>query len=247
MITDREEIRRRAVDVGAMFIRRLEGFIAWGSEVGNSPFFDESLFPWSRPFEKNWQLIRKELDDVMQNPEELPPFQEISKDQRRLSDDDRWKTYFFYAFGFKAERNCNRCPETTRLLETIPGMTTAFFSILEPGKHLPDHRGAFKGILRFHLGVLIPEPASACGIRVGPETRHWQEGKSLFFDDTYRHEAWNDTDSSRAVLFVDFKRPLKFPASTVNNAVIEAIKHSPFVKDGISNYEAWEAKLDHID
>jgi len=123
-------------------------------------------------------------------------------------------------------------------------MTTAFFSVLEPGKHLPDHRGTYKGVIRYHLGLLVPEPASQCRIRVGTEFRSWHEGESLIFDDTYRHEVWNDSDSTRVVLFVDFVRPLRFPASVVNQAVISAIKHSPFVKDGIANYESWERSLD---
>jgi beta-hydroxylase len=197
--------------------------------------------------EANWRALRAELDDVLRDEAAIPPFQAISRDQRRLTDDDRWKTYFFYAFGFKAERNCQRCPETTRLIETIPGMTTAFFSILAPGKHLPDHRGAFKGLIRYHLGLLIPDPQDACGIRVGDQVCHWREGESLIFDDTYHHEAWNDTDHLRAVLFVDCMRPLRFPANVVDRLTIAAIKHSPFVKDGIANYQAWEAKLDHVE
>ena len=237
-------IRDRAVDVGAMAIRRLEGLIAWGSLVGNPAVFESEAFPWAKGLEDHWREMRAELDKVLENQDAVPPFQQISSDQKRLTDDDCWKTYFFYAFGFKAERNCALCPETTRLIEQIPEMTTAFFSILAPGKRLPDHRGAFKGLIRYHLGLLIPEPNEASGIRVGTEVCHWSEGKSLIFDDTYRHEAWNDTDATRVVLFVDFKRPLRFPANVANWLTIEAIKHSPFVKDAITNYKVWEEKLD---
>ena len=88
-------------------------------------------------------------------------------------------------------------------------MKTAFFSILAPGKHLPPHRGPYKGVMRYHLGLLIPEPAEQCGIRVDTETRHWAEGESMIFDDTFEHEAWNDTDAHprRAV------RRLRAPAA----------------------------------
>ena len=236
--------RDKAIDFGASVIRRLEGIIAWGSLVGNPAVFRPEVFPWARELEDGWTLIRAELEEVLKDSDSLPPFQEISRDQRRLTDDDRWKTYFFYAFGFKAERNCSRCPDTTRLIEQVPGMTTAFFSILAPGKHLPPHRGAFNGVIRYHLGLLVPEPKESCRIRVGDEVRHWEEGQSLIFDDTYRHEVWNDSDGTRVVLFLDFIRPLRFPASTVNWLTIQAIKHSPFVKDGVANYQAWEAKLD---
>jgi ornithine lipid ester-linked acyl 2-hydroxylase len=245
MIVSREVIRDRAIDTGAMFIRRLEGVIAWGSVVGNPPVFDTSLFPWAGGLEVAWESIRAELDAVLEQPESIPPFQELSRDQRRLTDDEGWRTYFFYAFGFKAERNCDRCPETARLLETIPGMTSAFFSIFSPGKRLPDHRGAFKGLIRYHLGLLVPCP-DACGIRVDNQICHWQQGQSLIFDDTYRHEAWNESDQPRVVLFVDFKRPLRFPANLLNWFVLQLIKHSPFVKDSIANYNAWEERLDHV-
>ena len=53
-------------------------------------------------------------------------------------------------------------------------------------KHLPPHRGPYKGVMRYHLGLLIPEPAEQCGIRVDTQTRHWAEGASLIFDNMSR-------------------------------------------------------------
>ena len=100
-----------------------------------------------------------------------------------------------------------------KLLKRIPGMKTAFFSILGPHKHVPAHRGPFKGVLRLLLAPRIPEPAEKCGIRVGTHTRTWDEGKALVFDDTVRHEVWNHTDGVRVVLFVDVVRPMRFPAN----------------------------------
>ena len=47
----------------------------------------------------------------------------------------------------------------------------------------------------------------SCGFRVGGETRAWQAGKALIFDDMTTHEAWNDSSSSRVVLIVDLWRP----------------------------------------
>jgi aspartyl/asparaginyl beta-hydroxylase len=39
-------------------------------------------------------------------------------------------------------------------------------------------------------------------------------------DDSNEREVWNDTDSYRVVLFVDFVRPTVFPLSMVNRAII---------------------------
>src|SRR5687768_10908719 len=61
-------------------------------------------------------------------------------------------------------KNCKKCPETLRLIEKIPGMKTAFFSILAPQKHLPAHRGPFNGVLRYHLGLIIPQEREQCRI-----------------------------------------------------------------------------------
>ena len=52
-----------------------------------------------------------------------------------------------------------------------------------------------------HLGLQIPEH---CGLRVGRQTRRWTEGQFLFFDTSYQHEAWNDSDVPRIVLLFDF-------------------------------------------
>jgi len=67
---------------------------------------------------------------------------------------------------------------------------------------------------------MIPGPEGSCRIRVGKDVRCWQEGKSMIFDDSNEHEVWNDNDSYRVVLFVDFVRPTIFPLSVVNRAII---------------------------
>ena len=105
----------------------------------------------------------------------------------------------------------------------------AMFSILAPRSHIPSHRGPYKELLRYHLGLIIPSPRSGCRLRVADEVRSWQEGKSLIFDDSYSHEAWNDSDCHRVVLFVDFVRPLPFPLSTLNRLAIWQISKLPFV------------------
>ena len=90
----------------------------------------------------------------------------------------------------------------------------------------------------------MPEPESACGIKVGGEVAHWQEGKSLVFDDTYQHEAWNDTDGYRTILFVDVVRPLPWPIAALNWLVIKAIAWSPYVGESKSNELDWERRFE---
>jgi len=238
-------MRDTTVDILKKGLKQIDKLYASSSLVGDPAFFEPADFPWIKTLEDNWQVIRHELDKVMKYREHLPNFQDISREQQGLTQDNRWKTYFFYAYGIKAG-DVERCPETDRLLHEIPGMKTAFFSIFGPHKHLPPHRGPYKGVIRYHLGLKIPEPREQCGIRVKDEVRHWEEGKSLVFDDTFEHEAWNHTDEDRVVLFVDFIRPMRFPASSLNSALIQVIGLSPFVLGARGNYLAWEKRFEGI-
>jgi ornithine lipid ester-linked acyl 2-hydroxylase len=199
---------------------------------GNRTFFDVERFTWVREIEAEWKLVRAELDSLLLQREKIPNFQDLSPEQQVLTEGDQWKAFVLYGFGHEVEQNCARCPETARLVGKIPGMQTAMFSILAPKKHIPGHRGVYKGLLRYHLGLIVPEPQK-CRILVGKEIRHWQEGKSLVFDDSYWHEAWNDSDQYRVVLFVDFVRPLPFPLSVLNRMIIRRFSTLQWINEGV--------------
>src|SRR5205823_8945965 len=128
--TVRERIGNIFLELGARLLQLLERVIVRSSLVPTTPFLPVDRFPWAAELEASWKTIRTELEDVMTYRDDLPNFQDISTDQATITDDDRWKTFFFYGFGFRSDANCERCPETTRLIERVPGMTTAFFSIL---------------------------------------------------------------------------------------------------------------------
>jgi ornithine lipid ester-linked acyl 2-hydroxylase len=230
------------IAVGERVLTPIERCIGRRSLVGDATFFELERFSWVKHIEDNWQVIRDELRHVLADREALPNFQDISKDQIEITDDDRWKTYFLYGYGFEAKLGVQTCPRTAALMHEIPGMTTAMFSILSPRKHILDHRGPYKGVLRYHLGLIVPEDAESCRIRVGEDFRHWQEGQSMVFDDTFNHEVWNDTDETRVVLFVDVLRPLPEPEATINRLIVKAIGYSPFVLDAKRNQEAWERR-----
>ncbi len=230
------------IKVGEAILAPIERFIGRRSLVGDATFFPLERFPWVAHIEANWEVIREEAERLLDTQEDLANFQDISKDQIEITDDDRWKTFFLYGYGFEAKLGVEMCPRTAALMRSIPGMKTAMISILSPRKHILDHRGPYKGVLRYHLGLIVPKDAESCRIRVGEDIRHWEEGRSLMFDDTFNHEVWNDTDETRVVLFVDVMRPLPFPDSAVNEGIVKAIGYSPFVLDAKRNQEAWEAR-----
>ncbi len=213
------------------------------AKLGNPPVYDNAAFPWAKDIEREWPLIRAELDKVLLRQEELPNFHDISTDVATISKDNRWKTFFLTGYGISSEANIRECPETWRIVQKIPGLKTAMFSIFQPGKHLPAHRGPYNGVLRLHLGLIVPEPRDKLAIRVDTQVCHWEEGKALIFDDAYEHEAWNHTDETRVVLFVDFVKPTRFPARFINWLLLNMAVFTPFIREGLDNHKAWEQKF----
>jgi len=231
----------RTLSLAGGLVPAVERLVGRLSRVGDKPFFAAESFAWVRAIEAFYPAIRGEVLDLIGRDTPIPGFEQISTDQTKLSSDRRWKTFFFLGYGERFEDNIARCPATWAALQRIPGLTTAFFSVLEPGKRLPPHRGPYKGVLRYHLGILIPERAEACGIEVAGERRGWRAGHSLIFDDTFIHSAWNDSAERRIVLFVDFARPLRFPANLLNRAILKLIARSGYVQEAKLNYRQWKA------
>jgi beta-hydroxylase len=93
---------------------------------------------------------------------------------------------------------------------------------------------------------VIPASDDRVGITVGGQTAHWEEGKSLVFDDTFEHTAWNETDETRVVLFVDVVRPLRQPVKAFNDFMIKAIGYSPFIQDARKRHEDWERRFERM-
>lgn len=210
------------------------------ARLGNPCIYDNADFPWAADIEAEWKLIRQELDQVLVRRDEFPNVQEITPDAVSITRDAGWKIFLLVAYGIKSPPNIELCPETWRIVQKIPGLKTAMFSVFQPGKRLPPHRGPYNGVLRLHLGLLVPEHGADLGIRIGPETRHWKEGSVLIFDDAYEHEAWNETSHPRVVLFVDFVKPLRFPANILNNILLRLAVFTPFLREGNDNLRRWE-------
>jgi ornithine lipid ester-linked acyl 2-hydroxylase len=210
---------------------------------GNPCVYDTAAFPWAAGIEREWGAVRDELDRVMLRKSELPNVQDITADAVSITRDENWKIFPLIAYGIRSQPNIDMCPQTWRIVRRIPGLMTAMFSILEPGKHIPPHRGPYNGVLRLHLGVLVPQTGKRLAIRVGSEEHRWQEGRVLIFDDAYEHEVWNETRHARVVLFVDFAKPLRFPANILNRLLLALSVFTPFLREGSANLRRWERRF----
>lgn len=175
-------------------------------------------YSWTQAIEKMHPQIKTECLEILKQLSNISNFDQVLPSQRALHQGAQWKSFYLVAMGKVVEEHAKLCPQTLLALKNIPYLMNAFFSILKPGTHIPAHRGPFSGILRYHLGVIIPKGNVA--IRVDSHIYHWQEGKSLIFDDSFTHEAWNYTDQLRVVLFVDLARPLPAPWGLINRSVL---------------------------
>jgi aspartyl/asparaginyl beta-hydroxylase (cupin superfamily) len=219
--------------------RALEKMNLMTSKCGVGPIFDLDLFPWICNVEGRLEDVSSELKGVLENIDRIPRFDELSRKQERLNADQKWRTFVFSIFGHWIQQNCESCPKTAEVLRIIPGVQNSMFSILAPGKYIPPHRGPYNGLLRYHLGLIVPR-SGQCWIRIADQTVTWAEGRSLVFDDTFEHEVHNDTSETRVVLFADFLRPLGFPASIVNKQLVRHIGR-PYIEEGLKRLSDFDA------
>ena len=187
---------------------------------GRARFFPPEIYPWTSTLQDNWSKIRSELDAQLDSLDSAPNYQDVAPRQRPLTQDDKWKAVVFRVMGQPIEENLRAYPETAESIESIPGLVYAMLSALKPGMEIAPHRGTYAGILNCHLALRVPKESEECGIRVGGEVRHWEEGRMLVFNDRYTHDAWNHSDEIRVVLIMYVVRPLPFPLSSMNRATI---------------------------
>lgn len=189
-------------------------------------FFDiDETYPELRRIDKKYEAIRNEMLGILPEKDNIPRYHELDAGQTEISAEtsNDWKVFMLYAMGEKPEANRAKCPETCAVLEEIPNLFQAFFSILDPCKHVPAHCGPYRGYLRYHLGLKVPQE-NPPKIRIKDQFHTWQEGKSVLFDDSWDHEVYNEADEIRVVLIVDVLRPMPAPYNRVNRAVTGVIR-----------------------
>jgi beta-hydroxylase len=206
-------------------------FLARQSTIGAGPFFEESEVPGIAVLRENWEAIRDEARALLADRGAVPPLGEISPDHRHIARTSAWKSFFFTGYGYQARQNRARCPRTAALIDRVPNVIVAFYSIFDPGTHLREHRGVTKAMLNVHLPLIVPGGSGRCEIRIGGRLRRWTPGEFLIFDDTFRHEAWNESREPRVVLLVQVARPMRWPGRLVGRLFMWSVKRSRFVQD----------------
>jgi aspartate beta-hydroxylase len=181
-----------------------------------SAYLECALFPWIAELERNTEVIREELLAVLRDEKGVEPFikftspDQIPKFLAGAEGKPVWDAFFFYRHGVRYDENCARCPKTAAILDALPLVhirehaPEICFSMLTPGTHILPHRGVTNARLVTHLPLVVPDN---CALNVGGELHAWREGHCVTFDDTFEHEAWNRSESTRAVLILDCWNP----------------------------------------
>jgi len=178
-------------------------------------FFEREEFGWVAELEAATPAIREELLALVEGDVDFRPYVENHPDRPHrdfhgLNENRDWTALYLWRDGKLVEENARRCPKTVAALDKVPlsriGSRTpaVLFSRLEPGAHIPPHSGMLNCRLICHLPLIVP---NGCWLRVGNETREWEEGKLLIFDDSIEHEAKNPAGELRIILLFDIWRP----------------------------------------
>jgi aspartyl/asparaginyl beta-hydroxylase (cupin superfamily) len=209
-----------------IFKSALNAFFGMFLTVKQRPtFFDvPATYPALDRVTAAYPAIRREFDRLMDEWSDLPQYHEVDPGEYPISNSTpkRWNVFILEVMGHKPAKNRASCPETCRALEQIPNLVQAFFSILDPGKSIPEHEGPYLGYLRYHLALRVPAE-NPPKLVVKGQDYVWKAGEAVLFDDSWPHSVVNHSAETRAVLVVDVRRPLPALPDLVNRFVTDVV------------------------
>lgn len=185
-----------------------------------------------------YPAIRREFEQLTREWGELPQYHDVDPGEKAISatTPKRWNVFVLEVMGHKPERNRAACPRTCAALAQVPNMIQAFFSILEPGKSVPQHEGPYFGYLRYHLGLVIPKQ-NPPKLVVNAQDYVWKEGEAVLFDDSWPHAVVNNSAEPRAVLIVDIRRPMPLFADLCNRFMVNVVGHHTYGRSVVRKVE----------
>ena len=232
------------VHYGEKFSRLIGDFLGSQSKIPTTPYIDWHHIPEFKYLIDNTDKIREEVKAILEYRNDLPRWHELSSDQKTFEDTRSWRMFMLYGFRNRLNKNCAKAPVTAEMLAKIPGMQTAWFSILGPHSHIKEHRGVTKGILTCHLPLIVPKDGDKVAIRVDNQVKHWTEGEMVILDDTYLHDSWNNSNEERVNLIVHVDRPMRTPGRLLHNFFVWVLKKSSFFKEPRKNMTDFEDRFE---
>lgn len=188
------------------------------SKIPLQPFYrdifilNEALVIWN-----NFEIFRDEVRNIYKN------FKTIKNDmyfQNIVKTEPEWTRLYLKWFDKSDPSGSVLCPKSTAIVNSMPNVKTAMFSVLKPGAKILPHTGPYRGCLRLHMGLITPN-SEDCFINLGGNTYSWKDGEVILLDDSYSHYVENNTDKYRVILFCDIVRPMNFVGNTLNNFIVK--------------------------
>lgn len=227
-------INKSLFQIGKELRPKIDAVIMRNSLIPDAAVQDKAFFPWIAELERHWEAICDEAL-ALQPGRDIPSLGDISFDHGRIAADRRWRTFFLKGYGYRMAGNAARAPITAALIEKVPGLVTANFSVMEAGGHIPRHWGMTKGMLTYHLALRAPRDTEKARMHLEEgetlHVLHWEDGKSFLFDDMFNHEVWNESEDDRYILLIQIKRPCRFMGNLIQTIFLGAVRHSRFVTD----------------
>ena len=180
-------------------------------------YHDPALQPWSEELAAGWMDLRAEASYLLGDNSNFESFLGIKVGESNAEyvsgsgPNPAWDAFFFYRHGERFDANHARCPKTSALIDSLSlcrvrhQAPEVCFSVIRPGSKIMPHHGVTNSRLVMHLPLVVP---SECALNiVGVGEHRWREGELMMFDDTFQHEAWNDSEQSRVILLMDCWNP----------------------------------------
>jgi len=207
----------------------------------SKPFWDSSEFFWADDLEAAALDIKAELMELLdcgvKGGWSKVGEARAAQDGNIVAPGGEWRELVI--FGAQGDTGVSQAalPRTRALLEDLlPGAVAMakigageiIFSALYPGTRLVPHCASSNNRLTCHLGLLCP---AGPRIRVGKEWATWEEGKCMFFDDSFEHEVVHEGDDVRVVLLIRFWH-LDLPPE----------RHMPMLNEGMEQFNCMQRR-----
>ena len=182
--------------------------------LGERAWYERDEFDWVKALEAETAVIRREAERGLREMALAKPYIAKNLDKidlwKALAGSLDWSAVHFYNSGQPDLKVLELFPKTAAILERLPLFRLdgrpleALFSILQPDTRIPPHFGMSNTQLTVHLPLVVP---AACSLTVNGERRPTEAGKCLLFDDSYSHEAENQSREVRVVLIFEIAHP----------------------------------------
>jgi beta-hydroxylase len=172
---------------------------------------NEALVIWN-----NFEIFRDEASSIYTS------FNTIKNDMfyyTLIKTESEW-TRLYLSWQNKTDpKGKQLCPRSSALIESMPNIKMAMFSVLSPGAKIKAHTGPYRGCIRLHMGLITPN-SDECFINIDGKNYSWRDGEVVLLDDSYLHYVENNTDKYRVILICDILRPMNFVGNIANEIIM---------------------------